>query len=109
MEQTAETAVVTTEVEQNWEVFGADGQLVGHVNEVHANYVWVQKGLLFPQDMYIPDTAFERLEPGRLLLKVTSEEVIAAGWDTLPEAITASTPIGVGATAPTLKEPKLVQ
>jgi len=99
MEQPADLLALTPEIEQDWEVYGADGQLIGHINEVHVNYVWVQKGLLFPQDMYIPETAFGRIEPGRLLLTVTTEEVMAAGWHTLPEAITASLPV-VGAVVP---------
>jgi hypothetical protein len=101
MDPTAESSALTPEIAQDWEVYGADGQLVGHVNEVHANYVWVQKGLLFPQDMYIPETAFDRVEPGRLLLKVTTEEVMAAGWHTLPEAINANSPVGGTVVVPT--------
>lgn len=89
MEQSPEALTRAAEIEQNWEVYGADGQLVGHVNEVHANYVWVQKGLLFPQDMYIPTTACARIEPGRVDLNVTTQEVIAAGWHCLPEVISA--------------------
>jgi hypothetical protein len=93
MDQEAAVQQMSAAIEQDWEVIGSDGQLIGHVNEVHTNYIWVQKGLLFPTDMYIPDTAFDRMEPGRVFLTVTAVEVVAAGWETLPEAITANSVI----------------
>lgn len=100
MEQPADAPVQTAVIQQNWEVYGADGQLVGHVNEVHANYVWVQKGLLFPQDMYIPSTACASIASGRVLLSVTTEEIMSAGWDQLPDAFNAATPIGGAVVVP---------
>lgn len=93
MDQQETVQLVTAEIQQDWEVFGSDGQKIGNVNEVHTNYIWVQKGLLFPTDMYIPVTAFDRTEPGRVQLKVTASEVITAGWHTLPDAISADAPL----------------
>jgi hypothetical protein len=75
------------DIEPDWEVYSSDGRKVGDINEVHANYIWVQKGMLFPQDIYIPVTAFDRTEAGRLYLRVTVEQVTAAGWDTMPQEV----------------------
>jgi hypothetical protein len=93
MDQTGITSAPPAEIEQDWEVYAADGQKIGNVNEVHANYIWVQEGLLFPKDMYIPTTVIERTEPGRVLLTVTMDQVSTAGWDTLPAAIPANAPV----------------
>jgi len=95
---------IERDVEQDWEVYGSDGQLIGHVNEVHSNYLWVQKGLLFPTDMYIPLTVCRRTEPGRVELSVTTAEVTAAGWDALPEVINATSVIPGTAVVPALAE-----
>ena len=93
MDQLEPVQEVPWEIEQDWEVYGSDGQLIGHVNEVHSNYLWVQKGLLFPTDMYIPTSACHRTEPGRVQLNVTTAEVTAAGWDVLPDVINANSAI----------------
>ena len=93
MDQQETVQQTTAEIQQDWEVLGSDGQKIGDVNEVHTNYIWVQKGLLFPTDMYIPVAAFARTEPGRVHLNMTAAEVVAAGWHTLPEAITANAPL----------------
>jgi hypothetical protein len=93
MDQQGTVQQVTAEIQQDWEVFGSDGQKIGNVNEVHTNYIWVQKGLLFPTDMYIPVTALARTEQGCVHLSMTATEVIAAGWHTLPETITANAPL----------------
>jgi len=93
MDQTKITPAVPAEIEQDWEVYAADGQKIGNVNEVHANFIWVQEGLLFPKDMYIPTTVIERTESGRVLLTVTVEQISTAGWDTLPAAITVNSAV----------------
>jgi len=100
MDQQETVQRVTAEIQQEWEVFSSDGQKIGNVNEVHTNYIWVQKGLLFPTDMYIPVTVFDRTEQGRVLLKVTAVEAIAAGWDTLPAEINANSPLPGTVAAP---------
>lgn len=104
MDQPEPLQEVALNVEQDWEVYGSDGQLIGHINEVHSNYLWVQKGLLFPTDMYIPLTACARTEPGRVELSVTTADVSAAGWDTLPEVIDATSAIPGTVVVPTLAE-----
>lgn len=107
MDQQEAVQRVTAEIQQDWEVFGSDGQKIGNVNEIHTNYIWVQKGLLFPTDMYIPVTAFDRAEAGRVQLKVTATEIIASGWHTLPETITANAPLpGTAPPAPAVETAK---
>ena len=106
MDQHETVQQVTAEIQQDWEVFGSDGQKIGNVNEVHTNYIWVQKGLLFPTDMYIPVTVFDRTEAGRVQLTVTAKEIITAGWDTLPEAIDAEAPLPGTVAAPPIEAAK---
>lgn len=93
MDQPETVQLVTAEIQQDWEVFGSDGQKIGNVNEVHTNFLWVQEGLLFPTDMYIPITAVARTESGRVELNVTTAAVSTAGWDKLPEAIATNSAI----------------
>ena len=87
MDRAETTEQAMAEIGAEWEVLDADGASVGVVNEVHANYLWVQKGLLFPKDMYIPMTALETIGQGRVLLNVTLDQIRTAGWDVLPEAL----------------------
>jgi len=65
------------------EVFGADGEKVGEVVAVHPAYVVVEKGLVFPTDVFVPRAA-AAFAGDRLTLTVTKEEALRQGWDEPP-------------------------
>lgn len=89
MDRSEITEKALRQIGQEWEVVAADGAPVGVVNEVHANFLWVQKGLLFPKDTYIPITVITSIGEGRVLLTVTMEEISRAGWDSMPETLSS--------------------
>ena len=75
------------------EVFGCDEHKLGKVKEVHPGYVLVEKGLIFSTDYYVPTTAINNCEGGRVYLNVTRDEALNRGWDAAPPTDT-----GVGET-----------
>jgi hypothetical protein len=65
------------------EVFTADGEKVGEVVAVHPAYVVVEKGLLFPTDVYVPREV-AAFDGERLTLSVTKDQALRRGWDEPP-------------------------
>jgi uncharacterized protein (TIGR02271 family) len=73
------------------DVHGSDGQKVGTIQEVFADYVIVEKGFFFPKDYYIPVSAIANADDdGNVYLSVTKDQALHQGWDTLPEVASAS-------------------
>ena len=72
-------------IQQGWDVYGADGKKVGDVSEVQEGYIVVSKGFLFTSERYVPVDAISGLEHDRVYLNVSKDEIDARGWDTVPE------------------------
>jgi uncharacterized protein (TIGR02271 family) len=78
------TTKQTTTIETGWDVLGSDGEHLGTVAEVGHNYVLVQKGLIFPKDIYVPVSAVERVTDQTVWLNVPKDQVESMGWDDAP-------------------------
>lgn len=71
-------------IAEGTDVYGSDGEKVGSISAVQANYVVVEKGFFFPTDYYIPVSAITGVDDGRIYLNVTKDAALNEGWDTLP-------------------------
>jgi uncharacterized protein (TIGR02271 family) len=68
------------------DVYGANGEKIGSINEVYDRYVMVEKGFFFPKDYYIPIDAIQGVDgDNRVFLTVSKDEALNQGWDTVPE------------------------
>lgn len=65
-------------------VYGSDGEKLGTIAEVYAEYIVVAKELLFPTDYYIPRGAITSAAAGEVYLNLTREAALASGWDVQP-------------------------
>lgn len=65
------------------EVIGSDGQRVGQVVDVHADYLTVDTGLT-TKLYYIPDSAITRVRGDRVELAVPDKVINAMGWNQPP-------------------------
>lgn len=78
------------DIEVGWDVRDVDGELVGTVIDVTDQYVLVEQGRFFPDDVYLPTDAIAGVEPGTVTLNVSGQTALDAGWHAGP-------PVGVGA------------
>ncbi len=69
---------------ENAEVYGADGEKIGHLAAADANYIMVQKGWLFIKDLYLPTSSIARVEADRVYLTYTKAEAEQMGREQLP-------------------------
>jgi uncharacterized protein (TIGR02271 family) len=73
-------------IRPGWQILGSDGEDVGTIASVEADYFVVSEGFFFPSERYIPAAAVRAVEDGTVFLSVTKDEIDARGWNTL-EAI----------------------
>jgi uncharacterized protein (TIGR02271 family) len=76
----------TNQIQTGWDVYGSDGEKIGTIDEVGANYVVVQKGFFFPTDIYIPTSAVTSVGEDRVEISATKDSVEGQGWDQPPVA-----------------------
>ena len=69
---------------ENAEVYGADGEKVGHLVEAGPSYLLVQKGWLFIKDLYLPMSSIARVEADRVYLSYTKAQAEQVGRENLP-------------------------
>jgi len=72
-------------IQNGWDVFDANGDKVGDIASVDADYLTVSKGFIFTSERYIPISAVERVADGRVFLNVTKDTIDSRGWDHVPE------------------------
>ena len=89
------SSMTTSASDRQWsctagdEVFGCDEHKVGKVKEVHPGYVVVEKGFLVHSELYVPTSAINNCEGGRVYLNVTKDEAANRGWDAPPQDASA--------------------
>jgi uncharacterized protein (TIGR02271 family) len=76
------------------DVFGSDGDKIGDVGEVGADYVLVRAGAFTSTDLYIPMSALAGSDQNGLRLSVPASQVQTMGWDQSPT-------MGMGSTTET--------
>ena len=74
------------EIGRGWGVYDASGDKVGDVADVGANYLLVQKGLLFIRDLYIPTSEIRSTDIAReqVVLNIDKDQIDSRGWDNPP-------------------------
>ena len=80
-----------SQMETGWDVYGSDGEKVGDVADIGPNYFIVEKGFLFPTDLYVPTSAIQSIEHDEVRLSMTKSQIEAQGWDHAPDADAAET------------------
>ena len=68
------------------DVFDAEGEKLGTVTEIGRNYVLVQKGKIFIEDLYVPFSAVTGTDPlsRNVVVGVRRSEIRDLGWDVPP-------------------------
>lgn len=77
-------------IEEGWDVFDDDGELVGTVIEATDSYVLVEQGRFFPDDVYVPLESVASIDAGAVRLAVSGQTARDSGWHAGP-------PVGAGA------------
>ena len=67
-------------------VYGSDGDKLGEIDAVEAEYFVVRKGFFFPEDHYIPRDAVATFDEENVYLAYTKDEVLSQEWTTEPDS-----------------------
>lgn len=73
------------EIDNGWDVYSADGDKIGDVEEVHPHYLTVSKGFFFPTEKYVPVAAITNVDGERVYVNASKQEIDNLGWDTIPQ------------------------
>lgn len=67
-------------------VYDTEGEKLGTVAEIGRNYVRVQKGMIFVEDIYVPFSAVRTADPaaGNVAVGVRRNDIADLGWDLPP-------------------------
>lgn len=85
----------TVALQNGMDVYGADGDKVGSIQDVQDDYVVVAKGFFFPKDYYIPWSSIDGVtDDNKVYLLVTKDEALDQNWDTVPVVDTTTAPYG---------------
>src|SRR5829696_8114632 len=79
------------DIAQGWAVFDSNNEKVGDIAEIGANYLLVQKGLIFVKDVYVPMSAIASTDAATnsVYLNTTKSAVETMGWDQPPTGTAA--------------------
>lgn len=66
------------------DVYGADGDKIGSVEDVGSDYFLVEKGFLFTTDVYVPLSAVTNITDEGIYLNVRKDDVDQQGWTRPP-------------------------
>jgi len=72
---------MTAQIQTGWDVITTDGEKIGGVEEVGAGSLHVTKGIIFPSDLYVPNSAIASVEDGAVYLNVAQGDIDGLGWD----------------------------
>ena len=65
-------------------VYGSDSEKIGDIAMVEANHFVIQKGWLFPEDVYVPHSAISRVDDDDVYLSLTKDQIEAEDWSAAP-------------------------
>ena len=80
------TNIDPRQIRPDYDVYSADGEDLGDVEEVRDGYLVVRKGMIFPHEHFVPFSAITRVEHDRVYLSVTKDRIEDQGWDEAPRA-----------------------
>ncbi|MBI2954931.1 MAG: YsnF/AvaK domain-containing protein [Chloroflexi bacterium] len=69
------------QIQKGWEVYCSDNKKIGDIEDVTRDYIHIRKGFLFTTDLYIPASAIEFAEPGRVFINIPCSKVESMPWD----------------------------
>ena len=74
------------EIQVGWTAYDEAGDELGDVAEVGRNYVLVQKGQLFPTNVYIPTSKIHSIDArdSTFTVEILKRDVERSGWETPP-------------------------
>lgn len=73
------------ELTPGMDVYGAEGDKIGSIDELFSNYIRVSKGFFFPKDYYIPTSVIQGVDAdNRVYLTLGKDEALHQGWDAIP-------------------------
>jgi len=78
-------------IPEGTEIRSADDAKLGKVVAIGADYIVVEKGMLFPTDYYIPAGAVTNYDGEKAYLSLAKDEVLHQGWDRRPAGYTTET------------------
>jgi hypothetical protein len=73
-----------TPIELGTTVFGSDGEKIGDVAEIQADYIVIEKGFIFTKDLFIPMSTIASQDADGIRLDLTKDEVEHRDWSTPP-------------------------
>jgi uncharacterized protein (TIGR02271 family) len=66
------------------DVYGSDSEKIGDIAMVEANHFVIQKGWLFPEDVYVPNSAISRVDDDDVYLSFTKDQIESEDWSAAP-------------------------
>lgn len=66
------------------EVFGSDDHKVGKVTAFDRRFLTVEHGLIHKSEYFVPISAVNACDSGKVYLNITKDEVARQGWDVPP-------------------------
>jgi len=76
------------EIDHGYDVFAADGEKVGDVEDVQPHYLTVSKGFFFPSERHVPVAAIADVRDDQVYLSVNKNQLDSQNWETVPAAPT---------------------
>jgi hypothetical protein len=75
-----------TGIQVGWTAYDETGDELGKVAHLGENYVLLERGLLFPKDVYIPSSRIDSIDArdSALTIAILKEDVESSGWDSPP-------------------------
>jgi hypothetical protein len=80
----ANTSGMQWDIPEGVSVLTADGVDLGNVIETRPGLLVVEKGRIFPSDLYVPRAAIVAFDGERVRLAVDKDEALAYRWDREP-------------------------
>jgi uncharacterized protein (TIGR02271 family) len=74
----------TTPLQLGWDVFGSDGEKIGTIAALESNYLIIEKGFIFTEDIYVPLSAISRVEDDDVHLALSKSQVEMEDWSAPP-------------------------
>jgi hypothetical protein len=78
-------------IRPGWEVEGSNGGHIGKIDEIGPDYLLVRQGTIFHHDLFIPFSAIQAIQPNRVVLDVSRDQVGQQGWQQPPPAAATGT------------------
>jgi len=76
------------EIDLGYDVFAADGEKIGDVEDVQPHYLTVSKGFFFPSERHVPVASIADVRGEQVYLTVNKNQLDSQDWETAPAETT---------------------